>query len=75
MPVFYKYYALEYFLCSRGKALCSDGNILAKVVYKGEIELLIKENPFYQNDIADYSIIEFERTKYSNDLTSIFKTR
>jgi len=32
-----------------------------------ELQELIKEDPFYQNQVADYEIIEFIPTKFDAD--------
>ena len=35
------------------------------------INEIIKEDPFHQHGIADYRVIEFEPTKYSDDFAKL----
>jgi len=45
--------------------------ILCKAKSKIEIQSIIKEDPFYVNEIAKYEIIEFEPTRYSEEFKGI----
>lgn len=47
------------FLASGRKVPRSGGIILAKTYDKSELELILKQDPFNQNALADYEIIEF----------------
>jgi uncharacterized protein YciI len=61
-----KYYSKKVFLASGPKKPRNGGVILAA----GDlsvIEALIKEDPFYQQDIAAYRLIEFEPNQYAGD--------
>lgn len=61
-----KYYSKKVFLASGPKKPRNGGVILAA----GDlsvIESLIKEDPFYQQDIAAYRLIEFEPNQYADD--------
>lgn len=57
-----KYYALNKFICSGRKNPRTGGIILCNAT-KEECELIIKEDPFYINDLANYELIEFEASK------------
>lgn len=59
-----KYYAAGRFIFSGRKDPRTGGIILAHHCDRQEVEALIKEDPFYQNDAADYEIIEFIPTRY-----------
>lgn len=57
-----KYYALNKFICSGRKNPRTGGIILCNAT-KEECKLIIKEDPFYINDLANYELIEFEASK------------
>lgn len=59
-----KYYALNKFICSGRKNPRTGGVILANNMPKGDLDLIIDEDPFYKYEVADYEIIEFVPTKY-----------
>lgn len=61
-----KYYTLNKFICSGRKNPRTGGIILSCGKDKEEINSIIKEDPFYNNDIAKYEIIEFMPTKYKD---------
>ena len=52
-------YAAKRFLASGAKVPRSGGVILAVGTDKSEVEKLIKEDPFHQQNIACYTITEF----------------
>lgn len=47
------------FLASGRRVPRSGGVILAKMDNKTELEQILNKDPFKQNDLADYEIIEF----------------
>jgi uncharacterized protein YciI len=59
-----KYYAINKFICSGRQEPRTGGIILCNGKDEEEVNLIIKEDPFYKNDIAKYEIIEFVPTKY-----------
>jgi uncharacterized protein YciI len=59
-----KYYALDKFVLSGRKNPRTGGIILANNISDIEVQEIIKEDPFYKNQIADYEITEFTPTKY-----------
>ncbi|WP_442593671.1 YciI family protein [Neobacillus sp. D3-1R] len=60
-----KYYKLQKFICSGRRDPRIGGVILCRVSNKEEVETIIKEDPFYFKQIAEYDIIEFSPTKYA----------
>jgi uncharacterized protein YciI len=60
-----KYYNLGKFICSGRRNPRIGGVILCNVVDKQEIDVIIEEDPFYRNNIAEYEVIEFSPTKYA----------
>lgn len=59
-----KYYTLNKFVFSGRKDLRTGGIILVNNVTASEVSEIIKEDPFYKHQIADYEITEFTPTKY-----------
>ena len=60
-----KYYALDKFICSGRRNPRVGGLILCNAKDKEEINEIIKEDPFYSEEIAEYEIIEFTPSKYA----------
>lgn len=54
-----KYFALSLFISSGPKVPRTGGIILANFVNKTELMKALKEDPFYKNNLADYTITEF----------------
>jgi len=59
-----KYYAENIFIFSGRKNPRTGGVILVRNIDKVILQEIIKEDPFCQNDIADYEITEVIPTKY-----------
>jgi uncharacterized protein YciI len=59
-----KYHASGMYIFSGRKNPRTGGCILAKVPDRESVLNAIKEDPFYQEGIADYEITEFFPTKY-----------
>lgn len=59
-----KHYADKKFIFSGRKNPRTGGIILVRNVDKNELMEMIKHDPFYQNEIADYDITEVIPTKY-----------
>ena len=59
-----KYYADKKFIFSGRKNPRTGGIILVRNVDKETLTEIIKQDPFYQNEIADYEITEVIPTKY-----------
>ena len=62
-----KYYDLDKFICSGRQEPRTGGIILCNGKDKTEVNSIIKEDPFYKNNIAKYEIIKFVPTKYVNN--------
>lgn len=63
-----KNYELENFLASGRKIPRTGGVIIAKAKNKEELTNILKEDPFYINEVSDYEIIEFNPSMTSKDL-------
>lgn len=61
-----KYYTANKFICSGKQEPRIGGIILCNAKDKKEVNSIIKEDPFYINEIAKYEIIEFIPTKYAD---------
>ncbi len=61
-----KYYSLNKFICSGRQEPRTGGIILCNAKDKIEVNLIIKEDPFYKNNIAKYEIIQFIPTNYAD---------
>ena len=62
-----KYYSLKKFFCSGRRNPRIGGVILCNAKDMNEVETIIKEDPFYIGKIAEYEIIEFTPTNYSDE--------
>ena len=58
-----KYYTNKKFICSGRKVPRTGGIILCNCATKQEAEQIIKEDPFFKQQIAQYEIIEFIPSK------------
>lgn len=67
-----KYYEKGVFIFSGPKIPREGGIILAGNISKQELETVIKEDPFYQKELANYRIIEFNPTMFSNEINTFF---
>ena len=63
-----KYYASGNFLVSGRKIPRDGGIILAVAKHRQDIEAIIKEDPFYEQRLADFRIIEFRASQRANDI-------
>jgi uncharacterized protein YciI len=62
-----KYYLEKKFIFSGRKNPRTGGVILAYNIDRETLQEIIKQDPFYQNEIADYEITEVIPTKYDED--------
>lgn len=65
-----KYYKEKLFLAS-GPKNPRNGGIILSSGDRVTIDKILEEDPFYQHEIADYRIIEFEPNKYSDDFKNL----
>jgi len=63
-----KYYAAGNFLVSGRKIPRDGGIILAVGKSKEQLETIVKEDPFYQQGLADFRIIEFRASQRADDI-------
>ena len=63
-----KYYAAGNFLVSGRKIPRVGGIILAVGKSRRQIEAIIEEDPFYENGLADFRIIEFRASQRADDI-------
>lgn len=66
------HYRLGNFIASGRKVPRDGGVILATANDRKEVETIIKQDPFYQHQFADYKITEFVVSKKAQDLTDSF---
>lgn len=62
-----KYYAQGHFICSGRKNPRTGGIILARGESRQQLEKIIQDDPFWQQQIADYQITEFIPSKADPD--------
>jgi uncharacterized protein YciI len=63
-----KYYTTGNFLVS-GRKIPRDGGIIVAVgKSRGQIEAIVKEDPFYEHGLADFRIIEFRASQRADDI-------
>jgi uncharacterized protein YciI len=63
-----KYYTSGNFLVS-GRKIPRDGGIIVAVGNsRQQIEAIVKEDPFYEHDLADFRIIEFRASQRADDI-------
>src|SRR5687767_5343260 len=70
-----KYYASGHFLVSGRKIPRDGGIILAVGKSRGEIEAIVKEDPFYERGLADFRIIEFRASQRAPDIQKRIERR
>ncbi|WP_295812022.1 YciI family protein [uncultured Apibacter sp.] len=63
-----KFYQRGNFITSGRQHPRIGGVILCKACNRQEVENIISQDPFYTNQIAGYQIIEFEPTKYCDEV-------
>ena len=69
-----KYYASGNFLVSGRKIPRDGGIILAVGKSRGEIEAIVKEDPFYQQGLAEFRIVEFRASQRADDIQRRIET-
>lgn len=62
-----KYYSSGIFIAS-GPKEPRDGGIIIAMTERSTLEELLKHDPFYQNEIAEYMLIEFHPSKCCEQL-------
>ena len=68
-----KQYAAGNFLASGRKIPRNGGVILAKTQSREELDEILKQDPFNQNNLADYEVIEFVPSMTSKELSYLLE--
>lgn len=68
-----KYYNSGQFITSGRKEPRMGGIIIANAASKSEIEKIIREDPFYIHQMADYEITAFIPSKYNENFKFFIK--
>ncbi len=66
-----RHYANGDFLLSGRKEPRTGGVILAKAASKAEVEGIVQQDPFYREQVAQYTIIEFIPTMAADSLVHL----
>ena len=66
-----QYYTKGHFIASGRKNPRTGGIILMRAKNKVAVQEIITQDPLYQNEIAQYDIIEFEASKYCPELKTV----
>lgn len=66
-----QYYTKGHFIASGRKNPRTGGIILMIAKNKEAVQEIITHDPFYQNEIAQYDVIEFEASKYCPEFEPI----
>ena len=59
-----RYFAQGKLLCTGPQDPRTGGVIVSKAANRAEAEAFTQKDPFFRHEIADYTIVEFEPTKY-----------
>jgi uncharacterized protein YciI len=62
------FYGSGHFLLSGRKEPCDGGIIIAQAENRSEIKNIIREDPFWKEQMADYQITEFSPTMTAKSL-------
>jgi uncharacterized protein YciI len=63
-----KYYKKDVFVASGRKVPRTGGIILAMADSKKAVEKIIKEDPFYKHELAEFTITQFLTSQYHPEL-------
>ena len=67
-----KFFATDKFICSGRKVPRTGGIILINAKDRAELDEIIAQDPFFQNGVAKYEIIEFAPTKFAPEFWRLF---
>lgn len=70
-----KNYHAGRFIASGRKEPRTGGIIIANAESRTELEQIIREDPFYIHQVADYEITEFIPSKYNENFKSFIKNK
>jgi len=63
-------YKKDFFIVSGPRNPRTSGIILSQLKSRTQLEDILKQDPFYINEVADFEIIEFLPVKYHKDFAS-----
>ncbi|PML79175.1 YciI family protein [Enterovibrio norvegicus] len=66
-----KQYADGHFLASGRKVPRTGGIILAQAKDREHLDTILRADPFYQADVADYDVMEFEPSMFAEGLDAL----
>ena len=66
-----KYYKENVFVASGRKVPRTGGIIVAAAESKGEVEKIIREDPFHRHKLAEFNVTEFRASQYHPDLKNL----
>lgn len=62
-----RHYAAGDFIASGPQTPRIGGVIMMKAESRTDVDVIISQDPFYINDIADYQLVEFTPTMFKNE--------
>jgi len=68
-----KYYDKGQLVCSGPQIPREGGVVISNAQKREDVARIIEEDPFYLNDICDYTIIEFDPVKFAKGFESFIK--
>ena len=68
-----KYYKLNVFVASGRKVPRTGGIILALAKSKGDVEKIVKEDPFYKHKLAEFEVTEFLTSQVHPEFKKLLK--
>ena len=68
-------YQQNFFIASGPRNPRTGGVLLSQLTDKSKLEEILKQDPFYIQDIADYEIIEFTPVKFHGKFSEFIKTQ
>ncbi len=66
-------YDKNYFIVSGPRIPRTGGILISQLDDRAKVEDILKDDPFYIHDVADYDIIEFTPVKYHKDFAPFLK--
>lgn len=63
-------YLKNYFIVSGPQNPRTGGIILSQLTDREQLQKILQQDPFYQEQVADYEFIEFDPVKYHPDFSS-----
>lgn len=66
-------YKKNFFVTSGPKNPRTGGIIISQLKNREELDTLLKQDPFYIHDVADYEVVEFSPIKYHDNFISFIE--